>query len=429
MASLSSTFNAAVSGAQGYGARMAANGQNLANVGVYGSKFHDVYLLSVNPSTSASSFFPGGVQYQNVEYVNQQGSPEASQIATHMAIQGAGMFVTNTQANDQGAFQFTRNGTFAPDQNGNWANAAGQFLQYVPTNFAGVPLNSSYTSTLGLATLNSTTVGNANWSPTANVNLNFNLPANAAINTVETIAIPGVIDALGNPHTLLMNATLVNVNTTANTLTWNFITTASTGDPAVMGAPYVSPGFQVVFNGNGTIKTINGSATAAPSLPITWNNGSTPTTVAVNIGLPNSTSNVTCDGGPFTINPFQIDGNVPSSLLSITTDDNGFLSANFAAGQTYIFGRLPLAKFTNPNGLQELESNVYQTTLQSGPYALDFPGTGGVGNILAGQLEMSTVDIASVFTDMMVDSMNYKSNLKSISTTNDLLQALERLGV
>jgi flagellar hook protein FlgE len=50
------------------------------------------------------------------------------------------------------------------------------------------------------------------------------------------------------------------------------------------------------------------------------------------------------------------------------------------------------------------------------------PGTAGTGKVIAGALEMSNVDLASEFTDMIVAQRGFQANSKTISAADQILQ-------
>ena len=88
------------------------------------------------------------------------------------------------------------------------------------------------------------------------------------------------------------------------------------------------------------------------------------------------------------------------------------------------------AAFSNPAGLLKVGNNNYLPSANSGDaLTLKDPNTESTGNndILQGYLEMSNVDLANEFTDMIVTSRSFQANSRSITTSDEMLQELLNL--
>ena len=90
-----------------------------------------------------------------------------------------------------------------------------------------------------------------------------------------------------------------------------------------------------------------------------------------------------------------------------------------------------VVKVTNPNGLQKAGSNLYRSSVNSNvdELTIGVPGDPetGTGSIVAGQLEMSNVDLTSEFTEMIVAQRGFQANSKIITTSDEILQELVNL--
>ena len=123
----------------------------------------------------------------------------------------------------------------------------------------------------------------------------------------------------------------------------------------------------------------------------------------------------------------QIDPDVESFSIGengvIVTVESGDTTANEIA-------TIQLAYFANPEGLQKAGSNLYIETANSGsPFDDDTggiasPGEDGTGRIVAGTLEMSNVDLAEEFTEMIVAQRGFQANTRGITTADEILQEL-----
>ena len=90
-------------------------------------------------------------------------------------------------------------------------------------------------------------------------------------------------------------------------------------------------------------------------------------------------------------------------------------------------GSLQLAKFGNESGLERVNANRWKATGASGNESVGSAGTGGFGSTIGGVLEMSNVDLASEFTDMITAQRGFQANSRVISTTDEMLSELVNL--
>lgn len=90
--------------------------------------------------------------------------------------------------------------------------------------------------------------------------------------------------------------------------------------------------------------------------------------------------------------------------------------------------QIGLVRFSNPGGLEKAGGNLYQETTNSGaPLPAQIPGEGGTGTLQSCELEMSNVDLADEFTEMIVAQRAFQANTKIITTSDDILQELVNL--
>ena len=99
----------------------------------------------------------------------------------------------------------------------------------------------------------------------------------------------------------------------------------------------------------------------------------------------------------------------------------------YSNGTNRSIGQLAVASFINPGGLEKAGENNYVVTINSGDPLVNPPGAAGTGKILAGTLEMSNVDLAEQFTDMIVTQRGFQANSKIITTTDTMLSELIQL--
>lgn len=116
---------------------------------------------------------------------------------------------------------------------------------------------------------------------------------------------------------------------------------------------------------------------------------------------------------------FRIDSN--GGIIGLYRDP-----ATGAVAQQPI-GQLALATVTNTGGLEKAGNSLYRSSQNSGAVTVNAPGQGANGTISTGALEMSNVDLASEFTNLIISQRGFQANSRVITTSDELLQELVNL--
>lgn len=114
-------------------------------------------------------------------------------------------------------------------------------------------------------------------------------------------------------------------------------------------------------------------------------------------------------------------------LQSYSVDGTGKVIGVYSDGNAYLLGQVGIVKFSNPEGLEKIGNNNYVASNNSGEPIAGQAGGNGFGTIRQGFLEMSNVDLANEFTEMIIASKAYSANSRSISTSDEMLQELINL--
>jgi flagellar hook protein FlgE len=130
------------------------------------------------------------------------------------------------------------------------------------------------------------------------------------------------------------------------------------------------------------------------------------------LSIPNSIT-VTENGAAKTLN-----------LQSFSIDGSGQILGVYDDGNSYLLGQLAVSKFNNPEGLEKAGNNNYTASNNSGVPEFGTASAGGFGTVRQGALEMSNVDLANEFTEMIITSRAYQANSKTITTSDEMLQQL-----
>ena len=128
--------------------------------------------------------------------------------------------------------------------------------------------------------------------------------------------------------------------------------------------------------------------------------------------------------------------NIPAGATDVAVAPDGTVSFVPPAGYSHpadlppvangraIAGYLTLAKFSNEGGMERVNGNRWRSTGASGPETLGTPGNNGFGQTVGGTLEMSNVDLATEFTDMITAQRGFQANSRVISTADEMLNDL-----
>ncbi len=126
---------------------------------------------------------------------------------------------------------------------------------------------------------------------------------------------------------------------------------------------------------------------------------------------------VTADGDP--LDP-QI--TIPQDQLAITIGSDGTVSV-LQAGQTQPqqVGKIEIASFQNPAGLENIGKNLFLVTQASGDPVPGTPGENGLGTLLSGYTEQSNVSVVEEMVHMIVSQRAYEANSKVIRSADEML--------
>ncbi|MBA2873987.1 flagellar basal body rod protein FlgG [Thermaerobacillus caldiproteolyticus] len=118
---------------------------------------------------------------------------------------------------------------------------------------------------------------------------------------------------------------------------------------------------------------------------------------------------------------------IPLTAQSMSIGSDGTVNYVDDTGALQVAGQIELAKFANNDGLEKVGDNLFRSTANSGAESLYTPGNNGTGTIVAGALEMSNVDLAEEFTEMIVAQRGFQANTRIITTSDEILQELVNL--
>ncbi len=413
---------AAVTGLRAHQAFMDVVGNNIANVNTTGYKSSSVLfedLLSQNmtgagaPTSATGGTNPNqvglGVRLTGVSVNFSQGATQLTGRSTDFAIQGDGFFAV-----DQGGqTAFTRNGSFSLDGNGNLVTADGAFVEGWQGDQNGVVNPNASVGHLKIP------VGQIiNPVTTSSIKMGGNLPADAAVGTVVDAGI-NVYNSLGTAVPL--RAEYTKIADAAGQVNWQ----ARVFDS---GNNLVSGPAAVTFDLNGALTSGNVTVTKAQLNTIagtsgTWGNAG----ITLDFGTPTDPDRLSGSGGLNTAAALNQDGSAVGSVVGFSVSEQGLITGTFSNGRSQALGQIAMATFANPNGLEKQGSSMYTATVNSGNAQIGVAGQGGRGTLTGGTLEMSNVDLAAEFTNLIVAERGFQANSRVITTSDQILQDLVNL--
>ncbi|RJO71081.1 MAG: flagellar hook-basal body complex protein [Myxococcales bacterium] len=186
--------------------------------------------------------------------------------------------------------------------------------------------------------------------------------------------------------------------------------------------------YALKFNASGLLSAVN----AAELEVLGFSNGaadmddaaSNSPQITLDFGTVGEANGMTQFGAAFTPVFITQNGSQFGTFSGVTISENGLVTALFDNGETRPVYQIPIATFTNVNGLESRTGNAWNQTQFSGDYTLRVAGGGPAGAVVQSSLEQSTVDIGEEFTNMIVVQRAYASAAKIISTADAMLEQL-----
>ncbi|MFC0301418.1 flagellar basal body rod protein FlgG [Virgibacillus soli] len=120
-------------------------------------------------------------------------------------------------------------------------------------------------------------------------------------------------------------------------------------------------------------------------------------------------------------------GDEKSRAISLNIQQDGTVTYIDEDNKQQVAGKIALAMFSNPGGLEKAGGNLYLNTDNAGLSDNYFEPESEAATIVSGALEMSNVDLAEEFTDMITAQRGFQANTRMITTSDEILQELVNL--
>jgi flagellar hook protein FlgE len=411
------SFSTPLSGLNAASAALRTVSNNLANLNTDGFKsqttdFSDLFYQNYGTNGSGAMIQSGlGVQISGTQQDMTNGAVSATGTASNIALNGAGYFVTRTAG---GSVGYTRDGDFTTNSSGQLVTQGGSFLLGYPS-IDGVVNQSG-----GLQPINVGTGTGSPASATSSFSLAANLNSGTAVGGTYQTPI-SVYDSLGQPLVLTVNYTKTATNT------WSYNITAdgsaiegANGSPGTAGSPTSVGSGTLTFDSNGNLTAPTGNVAVSVG-PLS--DGAKTLALSWQVTASNGTSLITQTSSDSALNAKSQNGFGAGILSSYNVLSDGTVQATFTNGQTSAIGQVAVASFSNAEGLTLEGSSEYAASAASGEAVVGVAGMGGRGTISGSSVELSNVDLATQFSQLIVYQSAYQANAKTITAFDQLAQA------
>ncbi|MFT7579322.1 MAG: flagellar hook protein FlgE [Myxococcota bacterium] len=402
-----STMYVGLSGMRSNEGAIGVIGNNIANLNTVGFKgsravFSDVLSQTIIGRAGATQLGQG-VGMAAVQRLVTQGALLGTNVPTDLAINGNGFFLVDGPDDTQ---MYTRNGQTQLDSEGFLTTVEGFRIQGYPADADG---------NLG-SQLGDLQIANTSSPPRATTEVNMLLNLNSEAVTPDEAFNPDDPDATSNfsqsmtVYDSLGGAHPVDVYFSRNgTGEWTYDVIADTDANPDTPADVIASG-SLSFDENGQMSSESDGA-----FSVTFANGSA--ALDITLGFEGTTAHE----DPSTALSNDQDGHGVGELQFIEVGLDGTITGIFDNATQQTMGQLAVAMFDSPGGLSAAGNNLFAETSQSGEPAIGVAGSGGRGNVFAGALEQSNVDLTEEFTHLITAQRGFQASSRTITTADEML--------
>ncbi len=437
---------ASVSGLRAHQTKMDVIGNNIANVNTVGFRgsrvsFQEVYSQTVkgagapDPMTGRGGTNPLqvglGMSVGAVDTLTARGSLQRTDSPTDISIEGEGFFIA--KASEGETFTFTRAGNFGVDRLGNLVTTSGMGI-YGWQDY-GRQANDDGTYTFDVEKpIEPINIYSDEYNKNKKIippkstseivmagNLDSRYPDSDPSVDPPQFSVPMTIyDSLGNEYKIKIGF-------------WH-------ADDEGLGAPTpdieewtwsidAGAGYTITSGNSGQIgfdltDASPGEVVSGGSATVTFE----PTSGLHSFDVDFDFNKVSMYAADSSIKPMSIDGYSTGDLVTFNIGSDGIITGVYSNGQQQPLGLIGMASFENPAGLQRVGDNMYIPTTNSGEFTRALKaGSEGLGTLNPGTLEMSNVDLAKQFTEMIVTQRGFQANSRIITTVDEMLQEMANM--
>jgi flagellar hook protein FlgE len=418
---LQGIFNTAVQGMQAQSQHLSNISTNIANVNTTAYKSQNTHFATLLNHTTPLSRSYFSVNTFDYRQVDKQGALLSTGRTFDVAMNGRGLFVTNSTRDGTAEFQFTRDGAFSGravdlgvDSDGNGQNDQGTLLVTANGNYVygwqadanGVVEEYDDITTLSPIMFNNNSVFEA--SATTTIGLQGNVSAGTF--NRQTVGLP-FVDYAGNSRTLAVGFTA------GIDQTWTLDMEAIAPDHTTVPVSFFPP--TVAFDGRGKIIDPTGGI-----LDVTVHDADGDQPMVLDL----SRLSQLADNGSLTVQNIEQDGYLVGRLDNTYFDNTGMLIGSYSNGETRNLAKLASVRFMAENNLEARGGNMFERTQAAGAMMINgIDSQMGRTQLIVGALESSNVDLADQFSKMIITQRAYTSSATVLRTADEMTMAARDL--
>lgn len=427
----------AVSGLKAHQTKFDVSGNNIANVNTVGYKSQTATFSDVFYQTTQSASGPnadsgkGGTNPQQIGLgssvgsistnMESQGSPESTGNPYDLMLNGNSFFVID----NGGEKCFTRAGNFKKDVDGALVTQSGAHVLGWQVDDDGNVIK----DTVSPVYVGGTKFEYTSPAATTGVTATGNISAASTDDVTFTV---NFYDTLGNEYQATLTASYDAANSQNGIISYS-ITGGNVTKNSQLTTLTISCNQSFQFNSN-TGKAI---ADVMSSLELEITGGDDVANIGTNNGN-SSIINLDATGVTYYADSSKVTaskgignagaGKPVGKMSAVGIDTSGCITASYSNGDVRIIGQIAVASFSNPAGLEKIGENLYRATMNSGEFdGIGEDVTAAGGSMQSSYLEMSNVDLAQEFTQMIITQRGYQANSRVITVSDTLLEELINL--
>jgi flagellar hook protein FlgE len=420
--SILSSLNIGVTGLQASGAAMSVTGDNIANAGTFGFKssraeFQDMLTKTLKNIDSGDQVGTG-TRLAHITPIFTQGNINRTESITDLAINGNGFFAVEAPFGRG----FTRDGSFRFDKDSSLINGDGYKVLGFQANENGEITNKVGEIKVGNTTIPATA--------TKSIDVMMNLDSRSKVQQWNP-EMPDKTSSFNTSMTVYDNVGTARVVTmyfnksADNQWTYHAMVDGKDAKGGTDGKMVEMANGTIKFNQKGQLDEVaegqnsfnfNGGAEQGQKISFSFGK-------SIKDGG-DGKEGTTQYGSKSSVARHTQDGTTAATLASMSFDDDGILTAVYDNGVTRDIAQIIVSKFENTEGLLRMGKNLFKETRRSGQAALGKPSTDGRGDILSKSIELSNVDLANEFINLMASQRNFQANTKTITTSDQMLQEI-----
>lgn len=464
------------SGLKGHQTRMDVIGNNISNVNTVGFKsgrmtFEDMLSQKMKDASASNGNIGStnpyqvglGVQTGSIDTIFKDGAPVVTGKNTDLCLSGDGLFVVK-HGNDT---YYTRDGAFSFDAEGNYVlPGSGHFVQgwmakdgiidtTSGTEDIKIPFGKELIGTTNKTITEISTVPDQ-------MNISFGgkqfrvggVPNDGRTWTYKDDVPLGattaeIVDENGNTATVTLSPAATfevpkgqNVVYHTDVLTKGSVTEQYPFTVSLDGRQYTVVAMDADLNVSSDWGLKSGAAVGSDTITLT--DGTNDVTLTLDsplkeaIGETGLTQAVASQNHPVTLTfsdgttavmtdgTYETGASVPvtgplGTLQSVELDASGIITGIYSNGARRPEAQVAVAHFDNSAGLVKKGTSLYQESDNSGAPTIIKAGDFGV-TITPGELEMSNVDVAEEFSNMIITQRGFQSNSKIITVGDEMVK-------